>query len=369
MQTHFEAIYLAHERPSRLTGYRQAQHNAPFTENCYNCNKQGHKSERCTAPCSICKGTEHSNYSCAHRICTNVQCPIAVMMSEQFYQTEKRPLSTPKGVSPLNKKTNSDYIIDHNGPALSPLIKPRHIRSCAPSPDQDYTPPPLKHHEREANPSPKELPIDSEGPTTPESQATAELIDEVHKDGTHAPLTTPSLPTSPPIVCDSRWNPEHPNPFAPLEEQLNLNDLLSAEEDPRYNLVTVETVPESPTTQAYTNNSVELNLEIPFKFPTEDDPLGTSSIVANASNRGTHTNNEYIESDGIYNNTPMETSPLVEEDTTNNPPMETSPLVGAGLAVNPHMDTTIPLELEVNYNLPMGTFNTPTDKELVDNYK
>ncbi|KAJ9085094.1 hypothetical protein DSO57_1017266 [Entomophthora muscae] len=179
MQKRFEAIYLAHERPSRVTGYRKAQHNAPFTDNCNNCNKQGHKSERCTAPCSICKGIDHSNYSCAHHICTNVQRPIAVMMSEQFYQTEKHPLSKPEGVSPLIKKKNSDYIIDHNGPALSPLIKSRHIRSCAPSPDQDYTHPPLKRHEREANPSPEELPIDSESLTTPNSQATAELIDEI----------------------------------------------------------------------------------------------------------------------------------------------------------------------------------------------
>ncbi|KAJ9049532.1 hypothetical protein DSO57_1023444 [Entomophthora muscae] len=185
-------------------------------------------------------------------------------MSEQFYQTEKRPLSTPEGVSPLNKKTNSDYIIDHNDPALSPLIKPRHIRSCAPSPDQDYTPPPLKRHEREANPSPKEPPIDSESLTTPESQATTGLIDKIYKEGTHAPPTTPSLPTPPHTVCDSRWNPKHPNPFAPLKEQLDFDGPLLAEEDPRYNLVTVKTVPESPTIQAYTNNSAELNLEIPF---------------------------------------------------------------------------------------------------------
>ncbi|KAJ9059301.1 hypothetical protein DSO57_1003918 [Entomophthora muscae] len=369
MQNCFETIYLAHERPSRVTGYRQAQHNAPFTGNCYNCNKQGHKSERCTSPCSICKGTNHSNYSCAHRICTNVQRPIAVMMSEQFYQTEKHPLSTPKGVSPLNKKTNSDYIIDHNGPALSPLIKPRYIRSCAPSPDQDYTPPPLKRHEREADPSPKELLIDSEGPTTTESQATAELIDKVYKEGTHAPPTTPSAPTSPSTVCDSRWNPEHPNPFTPLKEQLDFDNPLLAEEDPRYNLVTVETVPESPTTQAYTNNSIDLNLEIPFEFPTGDNSLNTSSMAANATNRMTHTEDNYMESDSVYNKTPMETSPLVEVDATNNPPMETSPLVGTGLAVNPHVDTTTPLESEVNCNSPMDTFNTPTDKELVDYYK
>ncbi|KAJ9052163.1 hypothetical protein DSO57_1036995 [Entomophthora muscae] len=196
------------------------------------------------------------------------------MMSEHFYQTEKHPLSTPEGVSTLNKETNSDYIIDHNGPALTPLIKPIHIRSCAPSPDQDYTPLPLKRHEREANPSPKELPINSKGSTTPESQATTELIDKIYKEGTHAPPTTPSLPTPPPTVCDSRWNPKHPNPFTPLEEHLDFNGPLLAE-DPRYNLVTVETVPKSPKTQAYTNNSVELYLEIPFEFPTGDDSLDT----------------------------------------------------------------------------------------------
>ncbi|KAJ9060972.1 hypothetical protein DSO57_1025335 [Entomophthora muscae] len=36
MQTRFEAIYLAHKHPSRVTGYRQVQHNYPFTGNCYN---------------------------------------------------------------------------------------------------------------------------------------------------------------------------------------------------------------------------------------------------------------------------------------------------------------------------------------------
>ncbi|KAJ9053562.1 hypothetical protein DSO57_1023071 [Entomophthora muscae] len=168
----------------------------------------------------------------------------------------------------------------------------QHIRSCAPSPDQVYTPPPLKRHERESKPSPKELPINSECPTTPESQATAELIDKVYKEGTHAPPTTPSLPTPPLTVCNSRWNPKHSNPFTPLEEKLDFDDLLLAEEDPRYNLITVETVPESPTTQAYTNNSVELNLEIPFEFSTGDDSLDTLSLAANATNRATHTDDD-----------------------------------------------------------------------------
>ncbi|KAJ9072640.1 hypothetical protein DSO57_1025273 [Entomophthora muscae] len=70
------------------------------------------------------------------------QRPIAVMMADQYYQNEKRPLTTPKSVSPLNKKNISDYIIDHSGPVISPSINLRHIRSQAPSPDQDYTPHP-----------------------------------------------------------------------------------------------------------------------------------------------------------------------------------------------------------------------------------
>ncbi|KAJ9060973.1 hypothetical protein DSO57_1025336 [Entomophthora muscae] len=179
-------------------------------------------------------------------------------------------------------------------PTTSVLMCSAPLQSCAPSPDQDYTPPPLKCHEREANPLPEELPIDIVDPTTPESQATAELIDEVYKEGTHAPPTTPSLSTPPPTVCGTRWNPKHPKPFAPLKEQLDFNDPLLAKEDLRYHLVTVETVPESPAAQTHTNNSIELNLEIPSEFPTGSNSPDTFSLPVNVTNKETHTDDSYI---------------------------------------------------------------------------
>ncbi|KAJ9078326.1 hypothetical protein DSO57_1007623 [Entomophthora muscae] len=165
-----------------------------FTGNCYNCDDQGHKSERCTKPCSICKNTDHTNFSCNQCMRNITQRPIAVIMADQYYQNEKHPLITPESGSPLNKKNSSDYIIDHSGPVISPLIKPRHIRSQAPSPNQDYTLPPLKRHEREANPSPKERPVENDTPATPETQSTVKLYDETFEEGTHAPPPLPSYP-------------------------------------------------------------------------------------------------------------------------------------------------------------------------------
>ncbi|KAJ9057026.1 hypothetical protein DSO57_1026432 [Entomophthora muscae] len=196
------------------------------------------------------------------------QRPIAVMMADQYYQNMKCPLTTPKSVFSLNKKNSSDYIIDHSGPVISPLIKPRHIRSQAPSLNQDYTPPPLKRHEREANPSPKEQPAESDTPATPETQITAKLYDETFEEGTHAPPTSPKLPTPPPTVCNSRWNPKHPNPFTALEEQLDFDNPAMTEDNPRYNMVTVETAPESPANQKNTTNGIELDLEIHNDFPS-----------------------------------------------------------------------------------------------------
>ncbi|KAJ9056774.1 hypothetical protein DSO57_1029648 [Entomophthora muscae] len=66
---------------------------------------------------------------CNQRMHNTTQRPIAIMMADQYYQNEKRLFTTPESVSPLNKKNSSDCIIDHSGPVISSLIKPRHIRS------------------------------------------------------------------------------------------------------------------------------------------------------------------------------------------------------------------------------------------------
>ncbi|KAJ9082070.1 hypothetical protein DSO57_1007927 [Entomophthora muscae] len=139
-------------------------------------------------------------------------------MAEQYYQTEKLPLSTPEGVSPLNKKTNSDYMIDND---------------C--------------FNEREDNPSPEEHPNPPQ-PISPEEYVVEHpsVVNTVD-----SPTTTPANKPfpQPQSVVYSFWNPEHPNPFFPLEEPLDFEDLIIADSDPRYNIFTVESMPESPTSK------------------------------------------------------------------------------------------------------------------------
>ncbi|KAJ9062923.1 hypothetical protein DSO57_1005434 [Entomophthora muscae] len=257
------------------------------------------------------------------------QRPIVVMMADQYYQNEKHPLTTPESVSPLNKKNSSDYTIDHSGPVISPLIKPRYIRSQAPSPNQDYTPSPLKRHEREANPSPKEQPVENDTPATLETQITVKLYDQTFEEGTHAPPTSPKLPTPPPTVCNIRWNPEHPNPFAALEEQLDFDDPALAEDNPRYNIVTVEKEPELPANQNNATDSIEFDLEIHNEFPTNNnEPANATSDEDNVIDDLPQLNNMYNrETTDMYVNTPMETSPLIREESVANPSMKTPPLI------------------------------------------
>ncbi|KAJ9054386.1 hypothetical protein DSO57_1015388 [Entomophthora muscae] len=295
--------------------------------------------------------------------------PIAVMMADQYYQNEKRPLTTPESVSLLNKNNSSDYIIDHSGPVISPLIKPRHIRSQAPSPIQDYTPLPLKRHEREANPSSKEQPAESDTPATPETQSTVELYEETFEEGTHEPPTSPKLPTPPPTVRNSRWNPEHPNPFAALEEQLDFDDPALAEDDPKYNMVTMETAPESPANWNNATNSVEFDLEIHNEFPTSNnEPIDATSAEDNVIDDLPQVNNVYNgETTDMYVNTPMETSPLIKEENVANPPIEMSSFIYPDSTTNIPMETSQVEAANTMYNSPMDTFNIPAEMVLVDN--
>ncbi|KAJ9072799.1 hypothetical protein DSO57_1023422 [Entomophthora muscae] len=183
------------------------------------------------------------------------------MMAEQYYQTKKRPLSTPEGASPLNKKTNSDYMIDNDCfEFCSPLIKPRSIRSRAPSPDHDHTLPPLKHHEREDNPSPEEHPNPPQ-PTSPEECVVEHpKMENIVSNSTTTLANTPS--PQPQSVVHSCWNPEHPNPFFPLKELLDFEDPIIADSDPRYNIVTVELVPESLISKKQGDYTHVIDLEI-----------------------------------------------------------------------------------------------------------
>ncbi|KAJ9050947.1 hypothetical protein DSO57_1009305 [Entomophthora muscae] len=113
-----------------------------------------------------------------------------------------------------------------------------------------------------SQPLTRATPVESSTASSPETKSTFEFYDEIFEEGTHTPPTTASLSSPPSTAINSRCNPEHPNPFSVLEEQLDFDDPLLAKKDPRYNIVTVETVSETPANQSSHCNDAELNLEI-----------------------------------------------------------------------------------------------------------
>ncbi|KAJ9060003.1 hypothetical protein DSO57_1035510 [Entomophthora muscae] len=203
----------------------------------------------------------------------------------------------------------------------------------------------------------------------PETQGTVKLHDETFEEGTYAPPTSPKSPTPPPTFHNSRWNPEHPNPFTALEEQLDFDDPVLAEDDPRYNIVTVETAPESPANQNNATNSVEFDLEIHNEFPTStNEPIDATSAEDNVIDDLPQVNNVHNrETTNVYINTPMETSPLIKEESIANPSMEKSPLIYTDSTAKIPMETSPVVPPDTTLNTPMDTFNTPAEMGLVDN--
>ncbi|KAJ9069013.1 hypothetical protein DSO57_1022891 [Entomophthora muscae] len=201
--------------------------NCLYNPCCYNCSEVGHISKDCTAPCSICKEPSHSNFICEFNPINNDRKPQGWMMAEQNYEA-KHVLSSSATPQPLNKKSNLEYIVDPDGPSFPFTLICRKL-----------TPPPMKRTDCEDAPSPSTFPP---RPCDPDP-----------------PRKPPSSPLSPCVyVRNSKWNPCHPNRFVSLEIEddfenedhyLCLPDLdkyLSFKDNPRYNIVTVESVPESP---------------------------------------------------------------------------------------------------------------------------
>ncbi|KAJ9049330.1 hypothetical protein DSO57_1025637 [Entomophthora muscae] len=143
------------------------------------------------------------------------------MMAEQNYEA-KRALSFSATPQPLNKKSTLEYIVDPDGPSF-----PFTLICCK------LTSPPMKRTDREDTLSPS-----------------------VNPDPSCKP---PSSPLPPRVyVRNSKWNPSHPNRFVSLkiendfknkDHYLCLPDLekyLPSKDNPRYNIVTVESIPKSP---------------------------------------------------------------------------------------------------------------------------
>ncbi|KAJ9063835.1 hypothetical protein DSO57_1036805 [Entomophthora muscae] len=199
----------------------------------------GHISKDCTVPCSICKEPSHSNFICEFNSISHDRKPQGLMMAEQNYEA-KRALSSSATPQPLNKKSNLEYIVDPDGPSFPfTLILKHQVCSQGPSPGRKLTPPPMKRTDRKDAPSPFAFPPRPCDPDPPRK-----------------PPSSPSPPRA--YVRDSKWNPCHPNRFVSLEIEddfenedhypclPDLDKYLSFEDNPHYNIVTVESVPESP---------------------------------------------------------------------------------------------------------------------------
>ncbi|KAJ9059568.1 hypothetical protein DSO57_1001108 [Entomophthora muscae] len=250
----FDAMFMAQEQgrqpnppPPRTF---QRDRNCLYNPRCYNCSEVGHISKDCTTPCPICKEPSHSNFICEFNPINHDHKPQGLMMAEQNYEA-KRALSSSATPQPLNKKSNLEYIVDPDGPSFPfTLICKRQVCSQGPSPGHELTPPPMKHTDREDALSPSVF------PPSPMVKLGKILDHPSNPDPPRKPPSSPSPPRA--YVHDSKWNPCHPNRFVSLEIEddfenedhyLCLPDLdkyLPFEDNPRYNIVTVESVPKSP---------------------------------------------------------------------------------------------------------------------------
>ncbi|KAJ9049456.1 hypothetical protein DSO57_1024260 [Entomophthora muscae] len=180
------------------------------------------------------------------------------MMTEQNFEAGKCALSFSATPQPLNKKSNLEYIVDPDGPSFPfTLICKCQVCSQGPSPDCKLTPPPMKRTDREDAPSPSVfLPHIHD-------ETVEDLNNPSNPDPPCEPPYSPLLPCM--YVRNSKWNPCHPNRFVSLETEddleieehcLCLPDLdkyLPFEDNPRYNIVTVESVPKSPRTGSFSH--------------------------------------------------------------------------------------------------------------------
>ncbi|KAJ9061019.1 hypothetical protein DSO57_1024776 [Entomophthora muscae] len=154
-------------------------------------------------------------------------------MTEQNYEA-KRALSSSATPQPSNKKSNLEYIVDPDGPSFPfTLICKRQVCSRGPSPGRKLTPPPMKRTDRKDALSPSVFPPLAHGEA-------GEDLD--HPSNPDLPCKPPSSPLPPRAleIEDDFKNEDHYLCLPDLDKYLPLKD------NPRYNIVTVESVPESP---------------------------------------------------------------------------------------------------------------------------
>ncbi|KAJ9053148.1 hypothetical protein DSO57_1027154 [Entomophthora muscae] len=256
----FDAMFMAQEQghqsnPNPPAPFKEII-TARITPRCYNCSEVGHISKDCTAPCSICKDPSHYNFICEFNPINHDRKPQGLMMAKQKFEVKKHDLSSSATPQPLNIKSNLDFPFT--------LIHKCQVCSQGPSPGRKLTPPPMKCTDQE------------------DVLSLSVFLFHIH-DGTVKYLDNPNNPDpsrkppsspSPPHMYERNSNLESEDVFKNKDLYLCLPDLdkyLPFEDGPRYNIVTVESIPESPRT----NSSFS---DLPSDTPSlEASPAGVAA--------------------------------------------------------------------------------------------
>ncbi|KAJ9052175.1 hypothetical protein DSO57_1036864 [Entomophthora muscae] len=200
----------------------QRDRTRPYNPRCYNCSEVGHIFKDCTAPCSICKEPSHSNFICEFNPINNDRKPQGLMMAEQNYEA-KRALSSSATPQPLNKKSTLEYIVNPDGPSFPFTLIRRKL-----------TPQSMKRTDCKDALSPS---VFSPSPMVKLGKIWAIPATQIHPANPHPPPRHPARTLE---IEDDFENEDHYPCLPDLDKYLPFKD------DPRYNIVTVESVPESP---------------------------------------------------------------------------------------------------------------------------
>ncbi|KAJ9077731.1 hypothetical protein DSO57_1013996 [Entomophthora muscae] len=228
------------------------------------------------------------------------------MLSKQAFAAEKRALFSSAIPQAMNKKSNSVYIVDPNGPHFPlKLISPRKLCSHGPSLDHGHTPPPMKFTDREAAPSPEHFSMY----TLQDSPIPAALPISTHL-----------------YTCNSRWNPENTNLFTHLEELLDFDNPALAKKANHYNIVVVETAPNTPPSSPGPSDSLLQESTAPGDHSSMISGINQSVAACNSASQATYGEaNEKACTSGA----PCPAFPIFEPNLKNiSGSMYDSPLVG-----------------------------------------
>ncbi|KAJ9049088.1 hypothetical protein DSO57_1028183 [Entomophthora muscae] len=179
----------------------------------------------------------------------------------------------------MNKKSNSDYNVDPNGPHFPfKLINPRKVCSHELFSDHGHILPPIKCTDRKAAPSTEHFSIHPLWDLL--------IFSAVNLFSTQNHFDKPSR--SPPSPClyvhNSCWNLEHPNSFTPLEKLLDFDNPALADNAARYNMVVMETAPNTLPRSPGPSDFLLQEINAPEAHLSQNTDANQSEVVCNSAN-------------------------------------------------------------------------------------